>query len=482
LAAVWSQQATLAAVPAALLTETIKIVGLLAAGETAEAGLISTGVSALVKGVLHTMTLAKQKAAGVLLILAALVMGGIVTYHTLPDQPSKLVEPPKGQELMLLEGHTGPVLAVTISPDGKVLASAGADGLRTWALPGGEPLTTPARDAGPVNGLAFSPDGKLLALACGNGVVKLLDGATMKKTSDLKGHIGAVLTVAFHPDGGHLASGGADGTIKLWTINGGGDPITCKNPGWMRGPVRGLSFSAEPGDLPPPLRGLPRILAAAGGADKGRAGWLGLWNAQTGEVIPSAKNATAALLVMDLGEGDTRGLAVAFDPHGFVLASAGKAKGVSVTGRLYWSMLATPDGSTVRQLDDGYGEGVYAIAFSRDRRRVISAGADGVLKIWNIPEFDDPAVIKRISIDSLRITRSGHTGPVRCVAVSPDGALLATGGDDYTVRVWSLPAPQPLRFIPSGPSRHPSPPPAPPPAGKGGGWGKGGKGGKRSTY
>jgi WD40 repeat protein len=66
--------------------------------------------------------------------------------------------PAKGQELMLLEGHAGPVLAVAFSPGGKVLASAGADGLRTWALPGGEPLTTPARDAPPVNGLAFSPD------------------------------------------------------------------------------------------------------------------------------------------------------------------------------------------------------------------------------------------------------------------------------------------------------------------------------------
>jgi RNA polymerase sigma factor (sigma-70 family) len=69
LAAVWSQKATLAIVPAALLTKTIQIVGLLAAGETAAAGLISTGVSALAEGVLHAMMLVKKKTASVVLVI-----------------------------------------------------------------------------------------------------------------------------------------------------------------------------------------------------------------------------------------------------------------------------------------------------------------------------------------------------------------------------------------------------------------------------
>src|SRR5579884_2799395 len=60
--------------------------------------------------------------------------------------------------------HGGTVNAVVFSPDGKALASAGADRLvRVWAVPGGRELHRLAGHTGEVRAVAFSPDGAVLA-------------------------------------------------------------------------------------------------------------------------------------------------------------------------------------------------------------------------------------------------------------------------------------------------------------------------------
>ncbi len=54
--------------------------------------------------------------------------------------------------------------------------------------------------------------------------------------------------------------------------------------------------------------------------------------------------------------------------------------------------------------------------------------------------------------DSALVLR-GHEGPVRTLAVSPDGALLASGGDDGFVRLWRLPSGEPAGRIPEEAAR-----------------------------
>jgi cytochrome c len=129
----------------------------------------------------------------------------------------------------------------------------------------------------------------------------------------------------------------------------------------------------------------------------------------------------ALLLVSDLANAQLRGhggpvRALAISPDGTQALS-----GSFDTSAIRWS-LPTNTAEQVLRFHDG---AVNAVAFLKDGR-VASSGEDARIAIWKAGEQTPSMVLE------------GHKAPVVALAVSPDGATLASASWDHTARLWPL--------------------------------------------
>src|SRR5690606_5471196 len=105
------------------------------------------------------------------------------------DQTIKIWDAATGEELKILQGHTGPVLALAASPDNRFLASgAGDNTLRIWDAPQPEPLHVFEGHTQAVRAVAVSLDGQRYLTAGDDSLARIWrveDGKLMVALSDL---------------------------------------------------------------------------------------------------------------------------------------------------------------------------------------------------------------------------------------------------------------------------------------------------------
>lgn len=117
-----------------------------------------------------------------------------------------------------LSGHQGAVFAVAFSPDGKSLATGSADRtIKIWDVSNGQLLQTLQGHTASVRSLMYSST--YLASGSSDTTIKLWSRSTnLQLASTLKGHTGAVYSVLFR--GSYVVSGSGDNTIKIWSSSG----------------------------------------------------------------------------------------------------------------------------------------------------------------------------------------------------------------------------------------------------------------------
>jgi len=126
--------------------------------------------------------------------------------------------PGKTEPDTVLEGHTAPIVALAVSPDGATLASASWDHtVRLWPLAGGAPRVLDAHTQN-VNGVAFSADGRAVISVSYDLSVRIwpLAGAQTPTVVSMPSPLNAVAAGA----DGEIAVGGADGKVYFLTAAG----------------------------------------------------------------------------------------------------------------------------------------------------------------------------------------------------------------------------------------------------------------------
>lgn len=121
----------------------------------------------------------------------------------------------------VLEGHAKEVFALSVSPDGKYLASAGKDQLiKIWNIGGKKLIKTIYAYTGTITALDFSPDSTVLASASLKGVIELWavkDGSFYHVTT-LSEEQPGIYSISFYPEGNYLASAGKDKKVRIWPL------------------------------------------------------------------------------------------------------------------------------------------------------------------------------------------------------------------------------------------------------------------------
>ena len=402
--------------------------------------------------------------------------GSLVLWDTITGEKLSTLRQ-KGKKVDMPDYFTQTNRAITLefSPDGSRIAAGNLDTtIQIWDTTSGEELiclqkAMPDSNMWFVSGgngkeivnnpmkehkndrpstLAFSPDGSLIACGSEDSTVKLWHTITGELIATFTGHLSNVRQLTFSPDGNILASGSSDGTVRFWDIETKQAQQT-RIIGHMW--IRTASFSGDGSNI----------------ASVFSNGIITNWDMKNSEKTTLI---TKHMLEEPLYWEAYRGLVLS--PDGTILANSGKQNDPAKpnygghvlrltdvnTGREVATFpnidaeVFSPDGKTAA---NSYGNTIHllnietgetreivtsehdedsdehkpliaSLVFSPDEKKIVSGTMGGHLQIWSVQTGEKLSSF----FEETPPKGNMYQEPIRSLAYSSDGALLAVGSTE----------------------------------------------------
>jgi WD40 repeat protein len=381
-----------------------------------------------------------------------LMDGGNRAVTAADDGAAKLINLSNGNVDKELKGHAGAILAVAVTPNSQLVFTGGADKTVRAFTPGDgkqvKALTHPAA----VNSLAVQGPSNLLIAGCADKSVVVSSipftpgqapAEAFGKVVQTFSHAGPVTGVTTPTAVTSIYTASADKTAKAWRIAG-------------DVPVRNL---AGHGNLVDAVAYSPDGLTLASCSHDGT---IRFWNPGDGKQTGEVKLPAQPLYCLAWRQ-DGKQLAVGSFDHSIRL--------IDVSGKKVEREIKGPEEKSAA----AGMKAVYSVAYAPGGQQIYSAGADGLIKLWNaadgalIKTLIDPALKDRAQrdfINQIRLTADGtrliavgnagwltlwqpvegkllHTQkqptPLFGLALAPDGKSFATGNQNGTIYLIKMP-------------------------------------------
>jgi WD40 repeat protein len=302
----------------------------------------------------------------------------------------------KLRERAVLAGHSEIVSSVAVTPNGSHIVSASLDNtVRVWdADTRRSNMLTGHTDR--VTSLAVSPDGTVVVTGSDDGTMRVWNIASGKLAIGPMGQDSSIVDVAMMRNGDHVVSAASDKTIRVWNIKTGtpiGEPYKLTRSAGI------TSIAVSPTGN--------RVVV---GSYDNSAWIVDLVSREVVAQLQGHSDTVTSVAFAAIGEriitGSADGTVRIWEPR----SVAGRTK-------VEWRQALELSGNAGR---------VTRVAVTDDGTRVVSAfgTGDNSIKIWDAETGRELAVIK------------GHIGEVHGLAVTRDGARIASGSSDNTVRLW----------------------------------------------